>query len=137
MAVSTAILDGLRDDFAATVDLITRYSYGPGVEPERLEKHAAHLRAVGQAVLCADFAACDAFDARERVGEIRAPTLILGAAQDKMTPPRRSEDLHRAIAGSELRILPETGHMIPIEQPDATTELIGDFVARLYGHALE
>lgn len=131
MAVSPAILHGLRDDFAATVELITQYSYGPGVEPERLEKHAAHLGAVGQTVLRADFAACDAFDVRERVGEVRVPTLILGAAQDKMTPSRRSEELHRAIAGSELHVLPDTGHMIPIEQPDATTELIAAFVEKL------
>lgn len=137
MAVSPAILNGLRDDFAATVELITQYSYRPGVEPERLEKHAAHLRAVGQAVLRADFAACDAFDARERVGEIRVPTLILGAAQDKMTPPRRSEELHKAIAGSELRILPDTGHMIPIEQPQVSAELIANFMGRLHGHAVE
>jgi pimeloyl-ACP methyl ester carboxylesterase len=131
MAVSPAILDGLRDDFDATCEMIVAYSYGPQVDAEQRRHYAEGLRAVGQAVLRADFAACDAFDARERVGEIHAPTLILGAAQDKMTPPRRSEELQRAIAGSELHVLPDTGHMIPIEQPDATTKLIATFVEKL------
>lgn len=131
MAVSPAIRDGLRDDFYATCDMIVGYSYGPQVGAEQRQKYADGLRAVGQATLRADFAACDAFDVRERVGEIRAPTLIVGAAHDKMTPPRRSEELHRAIAGSELHLLPDTGHMIPIEQPDATTELIVAFTTKL------
>ena len=41
---------------------------------------------------------------------IHFPTLIVVGEEDTLTPPALSEEMHRAIAGSELVVLPRAGH---------------------------
>ncbi len=60
----------------------------------------------------------------ERLYRIRARTQILWGESDKLMPPVYGEAFQREIADSELRVIPEAGHMLPIEQPDAVLEAI-------------
>lgn len=60
----------------------------------------------------------------ERLYRIKAHTLLLWGASDKLIPPVYGEAFQRAIAGAELRVIPEAGHMLPIEQPDAVLEAL-------------
>ena len=50
---------------------------------------------------------------------IHVPTLIVVGDEDALTPPALSEEMHRAIAGSELVIIPGAGHLSNLEQPRA------------------
>ena len=72
--------------------------------------------------------ACDAlrgFDLTARLGEVRAPTLVIAGAQDVSTPPERGEQLADGIAGAELRVL-DAGHLANVEQAaDFTAALVG------------
>lgn len=45
--------------------------------------------------------------------DIHVPTLIIHGKNDPLIPPRRSEQLHRGIAGSKLLILEGMGHSFP------------------------
>jgi pimeloyl-ACP methyl ester carboxylesterase len=60
----------------------------------------------------------------ERLYRVRARTLILWGESDKLIPPLYGEAFQRAIKGSELRVIPEAGHMLPIEKPDAVLDAI-------------
>lgn len=51
-----------------------------------------------------------AFDRRADLGRIRAPTLILAADNDYITPPYFSETLARAIPGAKLIVMRGGGH---------------------------
>lgn len=55
----------------------------------------------------------------DRLGGIRAPTLILVGEHDVATPRQQSEKMHRAMPQSWLEIVPDAGHMSAIERPDA------------------
>ncbi len=55
-----------------------------------------------------------AFDRRADLGRIRAPTLVMGARDDMVTPAYFSEELGRAIPGAETVILPDGGHFFPV-----------------------
>ena len=47
-----------------------------------------------------------------------------------MTPAPLSQELARGIAGSELAVLANAGHMMLLEQPERVAELIGAWLER-------
>lgn len=63
-------------------------------------------------------------DGRPYLGEIRVPTLILFGADDRITPVEVAEELHGLIPGSVLQIIPDTGHLPPLESPDAVNAVL-------------
>lgn len=54
--------------------------------------------------------AIQAFDRSKELGRIKAPTLIVGAADDNVTPLYYSECLARAIPNAELKMFAAGGH---------------------------
>ena len=47
------------------------------------------------------------------------PTLVVVGAEDVLTPPREAEGMAKAIPGAKLAIIPNAGHLPPLEQPEA------------------
>jgi pimeloyl-ACP methyl ester carboxylesterase len=47
------------------------------------------------------------------------PTLVVVGAEDVLTPPREAEGMAKAIPGAKLAIIPNAGHLAPLEQPEA------------------
>ena len=54
--------------------------------------------------------ACIGHDTVATVGQIKCPTLITIGDQDIFTPMKFSEQLNDLIEGSEMLVLPGTGH---------------------------
>ena len=79
---------------------------------------------VAPAVIGRQLQAVLAFDAARRLGEIRAPTLVLHGTEDRVVPPANGELLARGIAGARLERLDGAGHMFWWEQPRRSAELI-------------
>ena len=65
----------------------------------------------------------------DRLGEIVQPTLIVAADADLLRGPDEAEELHRGIAGSTLVHIPDSGHMIPLEQPQALSKVMTGWLA--------
>ena len=64
----------------------------------------------------------------ERTAEIQIPTLIMVGERDAGLPPELSRRLHHGIAGSRFVVVPEAGHIPPLEQPDMVTTELLDFL---------
>lgn len=67
------------------------------------------------------------FDARDVIGQIRCPTLIIGGADDKTVGPEGSEELHGAIENSRLLMYPGLGHAAFEEARDFNDTVFGFF----------
>jgi len=67
-------------------------------------------------------------DTRARLASLHVPTLITTGTEDILVPPSASAELHASIAGSELRRIPDAGHMHFIEQPAAFNEACLEFL---------
>jgi 3-oxoadipate enol-lactonase len=67
-------------------------------------------------------------DSTPLLSTIHCPTLILVGEEDTLTPPPLSEELHQAIAGSELVVVPGAGHLSSFEQPDAFNSALAAFL---------
>lgn len=57
------------------------------------------------------------------------PTLVIGGADDPITPPAVIEDLAGAIPGASCRIVAKAGHLTPVENPVETGAALREFLA--------
>jgi pimeloyl-ACP methyl ester carboxylesterase len=113
--------------FPSVVQWVTEYSYGPQADPRLKELGARQMAETRPPVLYGDFLACDEFHALEALPRVQAPTLILVGERDRMTPPRLSRILQAGIPAARLETLPDTGHMLMLEQPETVAALLADF----------
>jgi 3-oxoadipate enol-lactonase len=59
---------------------------------------------------------------------IHVPTLIVVGEQDTLTPPALSEQMYKAIKGSEFVAIPNAGHLANLEQPEAFNAALARFL---------
>ncbi|MGA3197232.1 MAG: proline iminopeptidase-family hydrolase [Terriglobales bacterium] len=64
----------------------------------------------------------------DRLSEIKVPTLIIVGEHDE-SDPKMSKEMHERIAGSQLVILPRSGHMTFVDQPEMFLKTVREFVA--------
>lgn len=58
---------------------------------------------------------------------ISVPTLVVVGEEDGLTPPETAEHMAGEIPGARLEVIPGTGHLPPIEAPDAVNEALRAF----------
>jgi len=75
------------------------------------------------------FGAISGFDSYARLGEIKAPTLIIHGDDDAIVPVQNADVLSQGIAGSRKHILKGIGHMFFWEAPDEAARAASDFLA--------
>jgi 3-oxoadipate enol-lactonase len=92
------------------------------------------MRAMIRRVPVEGYAACCAairdMDQREAIRAITTPTLVLVGAKDPATTPADGALIHAAIAGSQLATL-DAAHLSNIEQPEAFTRAVLDFLGEM------
>ncbi len=59
---------------------------------------------------------------------IHVPTLILVGDEDTVTPRAAAEAMHARIAGSQLEVIAQAGHLSNIEQPDVFNGALARFL---------
>jgi proline iminopeptidase len=64
----------------------------------------------------------------DKLSQIKVPTLIIVGDHDE-SDPKMSREMHDKIAGSQLVILPSSGHMTFVDQPEMFLKAVRDFVA--------
>ena len=90
--------------------------------------YQAHPEACKQVITMADnlgtkcFAAqinalATRLDSRDVLANIKSPTLILGASEDKLCPQKEQRQMHQTVKNSELKILDACGHFSMLEEP--------------------
>ncbi|HTQ54734.1 MAG TPA: proline iminopeptidase-family hydrolase [Bryobacteraceae bacterium] len=64
-----------------------------------------------------------------RLPAIKVPTLITAGDHDECAPSL-AEEMHRLIAGSQLVVFPQSGHMTFVDQPALFVKTVNGFLAR-------
>jgi pimeloyl-ACP methyl ester carboxylesterase len=70
---------------------------------------------------------------RRRLRRVASPTLLLWGAEDRLVPPAHGEAYRAALPDARLTLLPECGHMAPLERPDAFAAAIIAFLEERCG----
>ncbi len=79
--------------------------------------------------------ATSTFDERGRIATLRPPALVIQGMDDQVVDASHGRILRQSIPGARMRILAQTGHMVPIERPDETAEAIAQFVREVDAEA--
>ncbi len=64
-----------------------------------------------------------------RAYRIKAPTLILWGENDRIIPPVYAEDFSKLVPGSQISVLPKTGHLLMIERAEVFADAVAGFLS--------
>ena len=67
-------------------------------------------------------------DARSVLPTIKCPTLLLTGREDSWSPPARHQEMAAAIPNSRVVVVPDSGHMAPMEQPQAVAQAMREWL---------
>ena len=70
-------------------------------------------------------------DATPLLRDIRVPALLIGGAEDKISPPDEMRQIAAAIPGAEFVEIADAGHMAPMEQREAVNAAMRTFLRSL------
>jgi pimeloyl-ACP methyl ester carboxylesterase len=73
--------------------------------------------------------ACLEYDFRDRLPEIRRPTLIVWGEKDSIIPVRDAQEFERLIPDSRKVVMQDTGHIAMAERPGSFNDLMLEFLA--------
>ena len=69
-------------------------------------------------------------DRSELLGQIRCPTVLITGREDAWSPPARHADMAAKIPQSKLVVIPNCGHMSPLERPAELAEALRAWLSR-------
>lgn len=117
------------DDLAALAGPGIAYMLHPATGADaRAALMAMTLRVGASAYVRQNEAVIARADLRPVLGTIAIPTIIVVGREDLMTPLACSQEISDAIPNARLRIIPDCGHLPPIEQPQALAALLRDWL---------
>ena len=97
-----------------------------GVEPDSsdLRTVGAMFAATPARVRRSLLAAMQAMDLGGSLGSLDMPVLVVSGSDDVLTPPARSCRITQVVPQAHQVLLPGTGHMLPLEEPDVLASLL-------------
>jgi len=103
------------------------------MRPDVVEKVAAMIRATPAQGYVGCSHAIPKINLTARLKEIRCPALVIVGENDAGTPVAMAEQIHQALPGSKLVIIPSAAHLSNLEQPDAFNRALGEFLDQIKG----
>ena len=119
-----ALADLSPDEF---VDALLPTMFSERTPPNLVDAFRASMQAFHPTGF-REMARASAEDLRDVLPQIEIPTLLVYGDRDVRAPLIVAEDLHAAIAGSTLVVIPDTGHVCNVEAPDAFNSAVRSFL---------
>ena len=99
-----------------------------GYPPEVREELRVQMLHRTKESVGACIAAMRGFDARPRLGSIRAPTLVVHGESDGVIPPRSGAAIAAAVPGATFASIPHCGHLPQVSHPGEVIALTARFL---------
>jgi pimeloyl-ACP methyl ester carboxylesterase len=131
LKVMPLIFDMIEKDYTGFINGMYTFGISPKTDPSRLKPLADSMMACPPDVTRSDFIACDGFDVMDQLNTIKAPVLVMTASDDQLTPVKYGRFLADGIESASIANIENAGHLSPVEQPDAVSNAIRDFLTAL------
>jgi 3-oxoadipate enol-lactonase len=109
----------------------TRDAYSPATSPDIVRQGTMEDLKTDPRVVHGDLVAAREWDGREKLGQVRAPCLVVTGEDELPALREQAELLARGIAGAKSVTIAKAGHMAPLEQPEAVAAEVEKFLAGL------
>ena len=104
-------------------------------KPERVENEQFLRRLIGKQSVATIQAALGALadrpDMSEPMQHFKKPVLLVCGKEDTITPPAVMESMEEILSRGQLVIVPEAGHLVPLEAPTVFHEAVLSFLGQL------
>jgi pimeloyl-ACP methyl ester carboxylesterase len=87
------------------------------------------FKGAGKGGFDAALRACLDYDFRDRLPEVKVPTLIVWGEKDSIIPVRDANEFERLIPDSRKVVMEDTGHIPMAERPQAFNDVLVEFLA--------
>jgi pimeloyl-ACP methyl ester carboxylesterase len=117
LTVMPRVFEVLERDWANAPTWLAHMSFSPSTPRDLVERWAQLQFTAEREIAVADFRAADRFDARPLLPSVTAPVLVVGGADDLLTPPALTHELAAALPNARAVVLARAGHSLILEQP--------------------
>jgi pimeloyl-ACP methyl ester carboxylesterase len=137
MPVSDALLKAAQANDHLAYELITEWSYSPDHQTGGNQLPGVWMTGNGlrlmersrPGVLYTDLCACNGYaDGLAAARAVRGPVLLIIGEHDRMVLARNARELISALAEKRVVTLPDTGHSLMTEAPDAVLDALRGFL---------
>jgi pimeloyl-ACP methyl ester carboxylesterase len=112
--------------------LVRYVAFGPDAGPAKIAFYERMLVSCPPDVRAAVGIAMSELDLQRVLPRLTVPTLVMAGAEDRLTPPSHARRIADALPNLEaLIVLPRTGHMGPLEQPEAVSDALAELDAKV------
>src|SRR5215203_2460172 len=87
------------------------------------------FKGAGKGGFDAALRACLSYDFRDRLPDVKVPTLIVWGEKDSIIPVRDADEFERLIEDSRKVVMRDTGHIPMAERPNAFNDVLVEFLA--------
>jgi pimeloyl-ACP methyl ester carboxylesterase len=86
-------------------------------------------RGAGRKAFVPTLDALTSYDFRDRLPDIRCPTLVVWGREDMLVPVQDADEFERRISNSRKLVMKDTGHVPMLERPTKFNDCLMDFLA--------
>lgn len=113
---------GTDEELAATMQALSKFFFhrvGTAEAEEPFRRSVFNAEAAAQAMLALGWWSCV-----DRLGDVRAPTLVVVGRHDVFSGPHQSERITRHLPGARMVVLEHSGHLPWVEEPEAWLDAV-------------
>lgn len=108
-----------------TASMIRYIAFGPAATPAQVAFFERMLIACPPDVRASVGIALSEVELHDALPRLTVPTTVIGGEKDRLTPPAHARRIAEMLPQLlRLIVLPETGHMSPLERPDAVSDAL-------------
>jgi pimeloyl-ACP methyl ester carboxylesterase len=113
-----------------TAAAIRYIAFGPTATPAQVAFYERMLIACPPGIRASVGIAISELELHDALPRLEVPTTVIADEQDRLTPPAHARRIAEMLPRLQrLRVLPETGHMAPLERPDEVYQALVELAA--------